>query len=141
MSGKHLTVDSTYVRANAALKSLEPIVVSMDSREYIEKVDKENRVEEGPWEPRDDYPARGQKISNGTHRSKTDPDGVTGEEILESEHPIFIMGLPMWRQWESNYRRDGCGETGLEDRLREGTQTDTKDRLQVWNEARELRGG
>jgi len=89
LSGKHLTVDSTYVRANAALKSLEPIVVSMDSREYIEKVDKENRGEEGPWEPRDDYPARGQKISNGTHRSKTDPDARLARKSLKANTHLY----------------------------------------------------
>jgi len=89
LSGKHLTVDSTYVRANAALKSLEPIVVSMDSREYIEKVEKENQVEEGPWEPRDDYPARGQKISNGTHRSKTDPDARLARKSLKANTHLY----------------------------------------------------
>ncbi len=75
LTGKHLTVDSTYIKANASFKSLEPIVVDMNSKEYIEQVKKENPVNENmPWEPGEDYPHRGQKISNGTHRSKTDPD-------------------------------------------------------------------
>jgi len=76
LTGKHLTVDSTYIKANASFKSLEPIVVEMKPKEYIEKLKEENpvEVEDKPWEPGGDYPHRGQKISNNTHRSKTDPD-------------------------------------------------------------------
>jgi transposase len=74
LTGKHLTVDSTYIKANASFKSLDPIVVQMDSKEYIEKLEEENPVEDKPWEPGEDYPHKGQKISNKTHRSKTDPD-------------------------------------------------------------------
>jgi transposase len=59
LTGKHLTVDSTYVRANASFKSLEPIVVEMRPKEYIERLEEENPVEERPWEPGDDYPHRG----------------------------------------------------------------------------------
>jgi len=32
LTGKHLTVDSTYIKANASFKSLEPIVVDINSR-------------------------------------------------------------------------------------------------------------
>ena len=46
LTGKHLTVDSTYIKANASIKSLEPIIVDMNSREYIETVEKENPVDE-----------------------------------------------------------------------------------------------
>ncbi len=74
VTGKHLTVDSTYIKANASFKSLEPIVVEMKPKEYIEKVEQENPVTEGPWEPGKDYPHKGKKISNDTYRSKTDPD-------------------------------------------------------------------
>ena len=74
LTGKHLIVDSTYIRANASFKSLEPIVVEMRPTEYIEKLEEENPVQERPWEPGEDYPHRGKKISNDTYRSKTDPD-------------------------------------------------------------------
>jgi transposase len=74
ISGKHLTVDSTHIKANASFKSLEPIVVDMKPEEYLEKLEKENPVEVEPWEPGNDHPLRGEKISNNTHRSKTDPD-------------------------------------------------------------------
>jgi transposase len=89
LTGKHLTVDSTYVQANAALKSLEPIVVTMGTGEYIEKLERENPVTEEPWEPGDDYPHRGQKISNGTHRSKTDPDARLARESLKANTQLY----------------------------------------------------
>jgi len=72
--GGHLTVDATHIRANASFKSMEPVVVEMKPKEYVEKLAKENPVNEKPWEPGEDYPNRGQEISNSTHRSATDPD-------------------------------------------------------------------
>lgn len=82
VSGKHFTVDSTLVKANAATKTMEPVVVSLRPTEYLEKVERENPVSEQnnkseqaePWEPRGDYPDKGSSISNQTHRSKVDPD-------------------------------------------------------------------
>lgn len=73
VSGRHVTVDSTHIKANASFKSMEPVVVEMKPKEYMEKVEKENPVEE-PYEPGNDYPHRGKKISNKTHKSQTDPD-------------------------------------------------------------------
>jgi len=89
LTGRHLTVDSTYVQANAALKSLEPIVVTMETGEYIEELERENPVTEEPWEPGDDYPHRGQKISNGTHRSKTDPDARLARKSLKANTQLY----------------------------------------------------
>ncbi len=80
VSGKHLTVDSTLVKASASFKTLEPIVVSLKPAEYIDKVEKENSIvddqndSDEPWEPKGDYPQTGEKVSNKTHRSKIDPD-------------------------------------------------------------------
>jgi len=89
LAGKHLTVDSTYIRANASFKSLEPIVVDINPKEYIEKLERENPAEEKPWEPGDDYPHRGQKISNDTHRSKTDPDARLSRKSLRATTEIY----------------------------------------------------
>lgn len=80
VSGKHLTVDSTLVKANASFRTMEPIVVKLSAREYIEQVRKENLVEDQkekinePWEPKGDLPYRGANLSNHTHRSRVDPD-------------------------------------------------------------------
>jgi len=80
LTGRHLTVDSTYVKANASLKSLEPIVVDMSSKEYIETIDKENPVDDKPWEPGEDFPHKGKPVSNKTHRSRSDPDARLGRK-------------------------------------------------------------
>lgn len=81
VTGKHLTVDSTLVKANASFKTLEPIVVSLRPQQYIEKIENENPVvgenednEDEPWEPEGDYPTKGERVHNKTHRSSVDPD-------------------------------------------------------------------
>jgi transposase len=93
LTGKHLTVDSTYVKANASLKSLEPIVVDMNSREYIETIQRENSIEgkhdDKPWEPREDFPHKGQKIGNKTHRSRTDPDARLGRKANKATTHLY----------------------------------------------------
>jgi hypothetical protein len=86
VSGKHFTVDSTLVKANASSKTMEPIVVSFRPDQYLDKVEKENPVpaqqanSEEPWEPRGDYPQKGSTLSNQTHRSKIDPDSRLGRK-------------------------------------------------------------
>ena len=51
--------------------------MEMKPKDYIKKVEQENPVEE-PWEPDDDFKRKGEKISNKTHRSKTDPQESQG---------------------------------------------------------------
>jgi transposase len=89
LTGKHLTVDSTYIRANASFKSLEPIVVEMKPTEYIEKLEEENPIQERPWEPGEDYPHRGKKISNDTYRSKTDPDARLSRKSFRATTDLY----------------------------------------------------
>ncbi|MGH7773413.1 MAG: IS1182 family transposase [Candidatus Binatia bacterium] len=80
--GKHLTVDSTLVKANASLRTMEPIVVELRPKEYLDQLERENLVKEEdrrvkgdePWQPGEDFPASACKLSNQTHRSKVDPD-------------------------------------------------------------------
>ena len=92
VSGHHLTVDSTLVKANASFKNLEPIVVSLRPEQFIAKVDNENPVIEEqkedhdePWEPREDFSHNGKKVSNKTHRSRTDPDSRIARKSNFSE--------------------------------------------------------
>ena len=93
LTGKHLTVDSTYIKANASFKNLNPIVVDMNAKEYVEKLEKENPVEDKeeskPWEPGGDYPLRGKKISNKTHRSGTDPDARLGRKSYNAPTELY----------------------------------------------------
>lgn len=75
VDGRHLTVDATHIDADASVKSLEPVTVTMGPKEYIGTLERENPLEEEePWEPGDDHPHRGGKLGNDTHRSKTDPE-------------------------------------------------------------------
>ena len=92
VSGHHLTVDSTLVKANASYKHLEPIVVSLKPDQYLAKVDNENPVIEEekagpdePWEPKEDFSHNGKKVSNKTHRSRTDPDSRVARKSNYSE--------------------------------------------------------
>lgn len=89
LTGKHLTVDSTYIHADASFKSLEPIVVNMNSQEYIEKLKEENPLKDKPWESGEDYPHVGQKISNNTHRSKTDPDARLSRKSFRATTGLY----------------------------------------------------
>lgn len=83
----HVSQDSTLVRANCSFKSIEPIVVDQTPKLYRKRVARENPVakEKSPPEPpaagppmaggrNPDVSFRGQKRSNATHRSTTDPD-------------------------------------------------------------------
>ena len=83
ITGNHLTVDSTYIKANASVKSMEPIVVDIDSKEYIRKLEQENPIEDKPWEPGQDLPSKGEKLSNATHRSTTDPDAKLARKSIQ----------------------------------------------------------
>src|SRR5437773_45726 len=82
----HVSQDSTLVRANCSFKSIEPIVVTHSPKQYRKRVAKENPVprevlaaEPTQRPPRDggrnaDVSFHGQRRSNVTHRSTTDPD-------------------------------------------------------------------
>jgi hypothetical protein len=95
VSGKHLTVDSTLVRANASFRTMQPIVVKLGPKEYLEQVERQNPVEsqnqaadrgdDEPWEPKGDLPYRGVKLSNQTHRSRIDPDARITRKTKFSE--------------------------------------------------------
>jgi transposase len=73
---RHATADGTLVRANASFKSFVPIELALDPEEYKKKMrsaDREDRDEpEDPGNRAVNF--RGEKRSNRTHRSTTDPD-------------------------------------------------------------------
>ena len=76
VSGKHLAVDGTKVRANASIKSLEPLVVEVELDDYLGRL--KLKEDDNPCNNKASYPGdknfRGTKLSNKTHRSTTDPD-------------------------------------------------------------------
>ncbi len=76
VSGKHLAVDGTKVRANASIKSLEPLVVEVELDDYLDrlKLKNDDKPSNNKGTGSDDKNFRGTKLSNKTHRSMTDPD-------------------------------------------------------------------
>ncbi|MCX6692369.1 MAG: IS5 family transposase [Methanoregula sp.] len=94
VSGKHLAVDGTKIRANASIKSLEPIVVDTELDEYLGRLGLKRRPKsekEGDTHP-DDRDFRDKKLSNETHRSSTDPDARLYKKSLGQEASLSYVG-------------------------------------------------
>jgi transposase len=129
---RHVSADGTLVRANASFKSFEPIEVDMAPEEYKghlrakdweeEKKEPQDRGPRDPGNPSVDF--RGEKRSNKTHRSKTDPDcrfvskgtsgtgaypGYTVNALMENRNRILLgMGVEVFQGCTSEER--GCKE-------------------------------
>lgn len=120
----HASADGTLVRANASYKSFEPIEVAMSGKEYLDKLRAEDKDDEDgpsdPGNPRVDF--RGEKRSNQTHRSTTDPDcrfvskgstgtsaypGYTVNAVMENRNRFLLgIGVEIFRGPGSE--TDGC---------------------------------
>ena len=85
VDGGKVGVDGTQVTANAAISSLEKIQPVLSLEEYLKRLASEESGEQNPEDTEGDGKAgaprvagdpnfRGEKFSNQTHRSKTDPD-------------------------------------------------------------------
>ncbi len=77
IKGNIVAIDGTQVKARASINSMEPIEPAVSINEYLSRFDepkesKDETSEPPPSEGGKDF--RGQKLSNETHRSKTDPD-------------------------------------------------------------------
>ncbi len=130
---RHVSADGTLVRANASYKSFVPIEVAMDPEEYKRRLREED--EATPPEDRQDpgnrsMDFRGEKRSNKTHRSITDPDcryvskgssgtgsypGYTVNALMENRNRILLgIGVEIFEG--STSEKDGC--LGLLDRAK-----------------------
>jgi transposase len=106
---RHVSADGTLVRANASYKSFVPLEVALDPDEYKRRLRAQDGTDGGdrqdPGNPAVDF--RGEKRSNATHRSATDPDcrfvskrslgtvaypGYTVNAVMENRHR-FLLGL------------------------------------------------
>jgi hypothetical protein len=107
---RHVSADGTLVRANASYKSFVPIEVALDPAEYKRRLRAQDAEEPGggpadPGNPTVNF--RGEKRSNATHQSVTDPDcrfvskgasgtaaypGYTVTAVMENRHR-FLLGL------------------------------------------------
>src|SRR2546428_13838925 len=121
---RHVSGDGTLVRANASYKSFVPIEVALNPEEYKERLRQQDKDDPaGPQDPGNravDF--RGEKRSNATHRSITDPDsryvskgssgtgaypGYTVNAVMENRNRILLgIGVEVFQGLLSE--RDGC---------------------------------
>src|SRR5258705_12626606 len=121
---RHVSAAGTLVRANASFKSFVPIAVALDPAEYKRRLRAQDRaVEDGPPDAGNravDF--RGEKRSNATHRSVTDPDGrfvskgtsgtvaypgYTAPAVMENRHR-FLLGFGVEIFQGSTSEKTGC---------------------------------
>jgi transposase len=121
---RHVSADGTLVRANASFKSFVPLEVALDPAEYKRRLRAHDRaVEAGPPDAGNravDF--RGEKRSNATHRSVTDPDcrfvskgtsgtgaypGYTVNAVMENRHR-FLLGFGVEIFQGSTSEKTGC---------------------------------
>ena len=121
---RHVSADGTLVRANASFKSFVPLEVALDPAEYKRRLRAQDRAaEEGPPDAGNravDF--RGEKRSNATHRSVTDPDcrfvskgtwgtgaypGYTVNAVMENRHR-FLLGFGVEIFQGSTSEKTGC---------------------------------
>ncbi len=94
VSGKHLSVDGTQIRANASVKSIEPIAPPISLDDYLNDLG----LGEEPSlpAPPQHYPAdkdfHGEKWSNDTHRSTTDPEAMLCKKSAEKGAELSYFG-------------------------------------------------
>ena len=103
----HVSADGTLVRANASYKSFVPIEMAMAPEEYKRRLRAQDADDPGGPPDRGNPTVnwRGEKRSNATHRSLTDPDcrfvskgtsgtgaypGYTLNAVMENRHRLLV---------------------------------------------------
>ncbi len=94
VSGKHLSVDGTQIRANASVKSIEPIEPPISLDDYLKGIgfegDKAQTVDRSDHPQDKDF--RGEKWTNQTHCSITDPDALLYRKSKGKEASLSFTG-------------------------------------------------
>jgi len=96
VSGKHLSVDGTQIRANASVKSIEPIEPQIPLDKYLKvigfnKTDTDTQSKDTSGGPQDkDF--HGERWTNKTHRSTTDPDSLLYKKSNGKEALLSFFG-------------------------------------------------
>lgn len=96
----HWSADGTLVRADASQKSFVPIEVLQTPEQYREsisgkkKTERRKKKDDDPGNPTVDW--RGEKRSNKTHRSTTDPDArIATKSSKETAAPSYTVNAVM----------------------------------------------
>ncbi len=120
---RHVSADGTLVRANASYKSFVPLEVALDPEEYKRRLRAPDREEDDPQDPGNRaVNFRGERRSNATHRSVSDPDcrfvskgssgtgaypGYTVNAVMENRHRVLLgLGVDIFQGSTSEKR--GC---------------------------------
>jgi len=94
VSGRHLSVDGTQIRANASVKSIESIEPPVPLDEYLAgigftgDIDDTSRSLSHPQ----DRDFHGERFTNETHRSTTDPDARLYKKSKGKEASLSYIG-------------------------------------------------
>jgi transposase len=121
---RHVSADGTLVRANASFKSFVPLEVALDPEDYKRRLRAEDDPDHGgPQDPGNlTVNFRGEKRTNASHRSLTDPDcryvskrgmgraaypGYTVNAVMENRHR-FLLGLGVDIFEGSTSEKRGC---------------------------------
>jgi transposase len=121
---RHVSADGTLVRANASFKSFVPLEVALDPEEYKRRLRAQDRTEDGDRQDPGNRTVnfRGEKRTNATHRSATDPDcryvskgssgtgaypGYTVNAVMENRHR-FLLGLGVETFQGTTSEKAGC---------------------------------
>ena len=96
VSGKHLSVDGTQIRANASIKSIEPIEPSVPLDEYLEgigfhKIDTHTSNKDTS-DGSGDKDFHGERYTNKTHQSTTDSDSLLYKKSKGREAFLSFFG-------------------------------------------------
>lgn len=91
VNGHHVSCDGTKIRANASIKSFEPITVEEEVDEYLDRLCPKPEFPSGSSHP-EDKDFRGKKFSNDTHRSSTDPDARLYRKSKGQEASLSYIG-------------------------------------------------
>jgi len=101
VGGRHLSVDGTQIRANASVKSIEPIEPSVSLDEYLHGIgfhgvdgDVNDSSSAPPSHTMDeqDKDFHGEHWTNKTHRSTTDPDARLYRKSQGKEASLSFLG-------------------------------------------------
>ena len=137
---RHVSADGTLVRANASYKSFAPLELVLEPEEYKKRLrSKDGKGQEDepddPGNPTVDF--KGEKRSNKTHRSTTDPDarlvskrsmgtaampGYTLNAVMENRNRILV-GVGVKTGHGSRAEENGCLE--ILDKVSRQYQPDT----------------
>ena len=92
VSGKHLSVDGTQIQADASVKSIEPIEPPVSLDDYLKGIGFEGDKTKGRSGHPQDKDFHGEKWTNQTHRSTTDPDARLYSKSKGKGAFLWFMG-------------------------------------------------